>query len=129
MEREIAIHSDIVAQRLRKHQLLARTISLKIRLSSFRTVQRSISIEEGTNLQETIDRLARSLLSHLVLTEGVRLIGVTASNLGPEMSMASLFSEENDKRSKAAKAMDEIQAKFGKKALQKGFWLEKSNEE
>lgn len=129
MEREIAIHSDIVAQRLRKHQLLARTISLKIRLSSFRTVQRSISIEEGTNLQETIDRLARSLLSHLVLPEGVRLIGVTASNLGPEMSMASLFSEENDKRSKAAKAMDEIQAKFGKKALQKGFWLEKSNEE
>ena len=125
IEREIAIHSDIVAQRLRKHQLLARTISLKIRLASFRTLQRSISIEEGTNLQEDIDRLARSLLSHLVLPEGIRLIGVTASNLGPEMSMASLFSEENDKRSKAAKAMDEIQAKFGKKALQKGFWLEK----
>jgi len=125
IEREIAIHSDIVAQRLRKHQLLARTISLKIRLASFRTLQRSISIEEGTNLQEDIDRLARSLLSHLVLPEGIRLIGVTASNLGPEMSMASLFSEESDKRSKAAKAMDEIQAKFGKKALQKGFWLEK----
>ena len=124
IEREIAIHSDIVAQRLRKHQLLARTISLKIRLASFRTLQRSISIEEGTNLQEDIDRLARSLLSHLVLPEGVRLIGVTASNLGPEMSMASLFSEESDKRSKAAKAMDEIQAKFGKKALQKGFWYD-----
>lgn len=58
------------------------------------------------------------------LTEGVRLIGVTASRLGPPLSMASLFSEDRDKRNRAAAAMDEIQARFGRKALQKGFWLE-----
>lgn len=124
IEREIAIHSDIVAQRLRKHEMLARTISLKIRFASFRTLTRSYSMEEGTNLQEDIDRIARNLLSQLFISEGIRLIGVTASNLGPEMSMASLFSEEQDKRSRAAHVMDEIQSKFGKKALQKGFWLE-----
>ncbi len=125
IERQIAIHSDIVAQRLRKHGLQARTISLKIRFASFRTLTRSRSLEEGTNLQEDIDAMARELLSHLYITEGIRLIGVTASNLGPEISMPSLFSENKEKRTKAAKAMDEIQAKFGKKALQKGFWLEK----
>lgn len=38
--------------------------------------------------------------------------------------MASLFSEDRDKRNRAAAAMDEIQARFGRKALQKGFWLE-----
>lgn len=124
IEREIAIHSDIVAQRLRKHQLLARTISLKIRFASFRTLTRSYSMEEGTNLQEDIDRIARQLLSQLYISEGIRLIGVTASNLGPELFMDSLFSKEADKRARAAKAMDEIQSKFGKKALQKGFWLE-----
>lgn len=64
------------------------------------------------------------LLGKIPLTEGVRLIGVTASRLGPPLSMASLFSEERDKRNRAARAMDEIQARFGKKALQKGFWLE-----
>ena len=124
IEKEIAMHSDIVARRLRKHDLFARTISLKIRFASFKTVMRSLSLEEGTNLQEDIDRAALTLLSRIPLYEGIRLIGVTASNLGPPISMGSLFSEESEKRARAAKAMDEIQAKFGKKALQKGFWVE-----
>ncbi len=124
IEKEIAIHVGIVARRLRKHDLFARTISLKIRFASFKTVMRSLSLEEGTNLQEDIDRAALTLLSRIPLYEGVRLIGVTASNLGPPISMGSLFSEESEKRARAAKAMDEIQAKFGKKALQKGFWID-----
>ena len=124
IEKEIAMHSDIVARRLRKHDLFARTISLKIRFASFQTVMRSLSLEEGTNLQEDIDRAALTLLSRIPLYEGIRLIGVTASNLGPPISMGSLFSEESEKRARAAKAMDEIQAKFGKKALQKGFWID-----
>ena len=124
IEKEIAMHSDIVARRLRKHDLFARTISLKIRFASFKTIMRSLSLEEGTNLQEDIDRAALALLSRIPLYEGIRLIGVTASNLGPPISMGSLFSEESEKRARAAKAMDEIQAKFGKKALQKGFWID-----
>lgn len=82
IDREIAIHSDIVAQRLRRHDLAARTISLKIRFASFKTIMRSLSLEEGTNLQETIDSACQTLLSRIPLTEGIRLIGVTASNLG-----------------------------------------------
>lgn len=124
IDREIAIHSDIVAQRLRRHDLAARTISLKIRFASFKTIMRSLSLEEGTNLQETIDSACQTLLSRIPLTEGIRLIGVTASNLGAPLSIPSLFSDEEYKRSRAAKAMDSIQQKYGRKALQKGFWLE-----
>lgn len=124
IDREIAIHSDIVAQRLRRHDLAARTISLKIRFASFKTIMRSLSLEEGTNLQETIDSTCQTLLSRIPLTEGIRLIGVTASNLGAPLSIPSLFSDAEDKRARAAKAMDSIQQKYGRKALQKGFWLE-----
>lgn len=125
IDREIAIHSDIVAQRLRRHDLAARTISLKIRFASFKTIMRSLSLEEGTNLQETIDSACQTLLSRIPLTEGVRLIGVTASNLGAPLSIPSLFSDKEGKRARAAKAMDSIQQKYGRKALRKGFWLEK----
>ena len=125
IEREIAIHSDIVAQRLRRHDLAARTISLKIRFASFKTIMRSLSLEEGTNLQETIDSACQTLLSRSPLTEGIRLIGVTASNLGAPLSIPSLFSDKEEKRARAAKAMDSIQQKYGRKALRKGFWLEK----
>lgn len=125
IDREIAIHSDIVAQRLRRHNLAARTISLKIRFASFKTIMRSLSLEEGTNLQETIDSACQTLLSRIPLTEGIRLIGVTASNLGAPLSIPSLFSDKEEKRARAAKAMDSIQQKYGRKALRKGFWLEK----
>ena len=125
IDREIAIHSDIVAQRLRRHDLAARTISLKIRFASFKTIMRSLSLEEGTNLQETIDSACQALLSRIPLTEGIRLIGVTASNLGAPLSIPSLFSDKEEKRARAARAMDSIQEKYGRKALRKGFWLEK----
>lgn len=125
IDREIAIHSDIVAQRLRRHDLAARTISLKIRFASFKTIMRSLSLDEGTNLQETIDSACQTLLSRIPLTEGIRLIGVTASNLGAPLSIPSLFSDKEEKRARAAKAMDSIQQKYGRKALRKGFWLEK----
>ncbi len=125
IDREIAIHSDIVAQRLRRHDLAARTISLKIRFASFKTIMRSLSLEERTNLQETIDSACQTLLSRIPLTEGIRLIGVTASNLGAPLSIPSLFSDKEEKRARAAKAMDSIQQKYGRKALRKGFWLEK----
>lgn len=125
IDREIAIHSDIVAQRLRRHDLAARTISLKIRFASFKTIMRSLSLEEGTNLQETIDSACQALISRIPLTEGIRLIGVTASNLGAPLSIPSLFSDKEEKRARAAKAMDSIQEKYGRKALRKGFWLEK----
>ena len=125
IDREIAIHSDIVAQRLRRHDLAARTISLKIRFASFKTIMRSLSLEEGTNLQETIDSACQTLLSRIPLAEGIRLIGVTASNLGAPLSIPSLFSDKEEKRARAARAMDSIQEKYGRKALRKGFWLEK----
>ena len=125
IDREIAIHSDIVAQRLRRHDLAARTISLKIRFASFKTIMRSLSLEEGTNLQETIDSACQTLLSRIPLPEGIRLIGVTASNLGAPLSIPSLFSDKEEKRARAARAMDSIQEKYGRKALRKGFWLEK----
>lgn len=127
IDREIAIHSDIVAQRLRRHDLAARTISLKIRFASFKTIMRSLSLEEGTNLQETIDSACQTLLSRIPLTEGIRLIGVTASNLGAPLSIPSLFSDKEEKRARAARAMDSIQEKYGRKALRKGFWLEKTS--
>lgn len=124
IDRQIAIHSDIVAQRLRKHDLTARTISLKIRFGSFETVMRSMSREDGTNLQEEIYAMCQELLQRIPIREGIRLIGVTGSNLSSGPRMTSLFSHDWEKREKAARAMDEIQKKFGRQALRKGFWLE-----
>lgn len=125
IRRALAIHSDIVAYRLRKKHLVARTVSLKIRFGSFQTVTRSLSFETGTNLAEDIEEAAITLLGRISIREGVRLTGVTASNLSEEIDMPSLFPDKRTALRKAAKAMDEIQERFGKEAIKKGFYFEK----
>lgn len=124
IRRRIAIHSDVVAARLRKHRLMARTVSLKVRFASFRTVLRSASFEEGTNLAEDIEEAALALLAKIPRTEAVRLTGVTCSNLAPEVDMPSLFPDRKAALRKAARAVDAIQAKYGKTAIRKGFYME-----
>lgn len=124
IRRRIAIHSDTVASRLRRRHLTARTVSLKIRFASFRTVMRSVSFEEGTNLQEDIEAAALSLLEKIPRTEAVRLTGVTCSNLAEELETVSLFPDRKDALRRAARAVDAIQAKYGKDAIRKGFYME-----
>lgn len=124
IRRKIAIHSDIVGRRLRQKGLAGRTISLKIRYASFRTITRSLSVEEGTNLQEDIEKAALTLLQKVPLSEGIRLTGVTVSNLAPEIEHLSLFDTKGHTLREAARAVDEIQKKFGTAAIRKGFYME-----
>ena len=124
IRRRIAIHSDVVARRLRKKHLAARTVSLKVRFSSFLTVMRSLSFEEATNLQEDIEKAALRLLERIPRTEAVRLTGVTCSNLSPEIDSPSLFPDRRTALRKAARAVDAIQEKYGETAIRKGFYLE-----
>lgn len=124
IRRRIAIHSDVVARRLRKKHLAARTVSLKVRFSSFLTVMRSLSFEEATNLQEDIEDAALRLLERIPRTEAVRLTGVTCSNLSPEIDSPSLFPDRRTALRKAARAVDAIQEKYGETAIRKGFYLE-----
>jgi len=67
---------------------------------------------------------ALELKKRIYMNEGVRLIGVTASNLAPPLETVDLFSTVREKQVKAAAVMDAIQEKFGEHALRKGFWLE-----
>lgn len=126
IRRRIAIHSDVVARRLRKKHLAARTVSLKVRFSSFLTVMRSLSFEEATNLQEDIEEAALRLLERISRTEAVRLTGVTCSNLSPEIDSPSLFPDRRTALRKAARAVDAIQEKYGETAIRKGFYLEEN---
>ena len=126
IRRRIAIHSDVVARRLRKKHLAARTVSLKVRFSSFLTVMRSLSFEEATNLQEDIEEAALRLLERIPRMEAVRLTGVTCSNLSPEIDSPSLFPDRRTALRKAARAVDAIQEKYGETAIRKGFYLEEN---
>ncbi len=70
-----------VAARLATAQLLARTVTIKVRLHGFVTHTRSRTLSGGTDRPELISRIAVGLLAEVDTTPGVRLLGVGVAGL------------------------------------------------
>ncbi len=70
-----------VADRLRKHGMSGRTVTIKVRLHDFTTLNRSTTLPSPTDRAAVIGRLARTLLGELDTSGGVRLLGVGVSGL------------------------------------------------
>ncbi|MBP2636824.1 MAG: dinB 2 [Firmicutes bacterium] len=109
-----------VGWRLRRQQLCGRTITVKIRFASFRTITRSRTLAVAANLDETIYQVAQEIVSQVVLNEGVRLLGVTVSGLTTGGGQISLFDEGEEKAAAVAKAVDKVKERFGENALTRG---------
>jgi DNA polymerase-4 len=86
-----------VGERLRKHGLSGRTVTIKVRLHDFTTLSRSTTLASPTDNAATIGRLARSLLADLDTSGGVRLLGVGVSGLA-DWVQEDLFGEEEPDR-------------------------------
>ena len=79
--RELIRMCERVAMRLRTEALAARTVQLKVRFGDFRTITRSHTLPEPTDLARDIQAEARALLDDVDCTPGVRLLGVSAHQL------------------------------------------------
>ncbi len=111
---------DQVAERLRRNDLRARTVNLKLRYSNFETLTRSRSFGEPVNSTTRIWEAARELLDRCPETRPIRLIGVGVSNIGRKgAAQQSLFGEDKQE-SKLDSVADSIRAKFGRSALKRG---------
>lgn len=81
MEAILTRQAGDVAQRLGGHGLSGRTITIKVRLYDFTTLSRSLTLGAPTDDAGTLARSARSLLTDLDTSGGVRLLGVGVSGL------------------------------------------------
>lgn len=109
-----------VGWRLRRQQMSGRTITVKIRFASFRTITRSRTLAVAANLDETIYQVVEEIIGKVVLNEGVRLLGVTMSGLVSAGGQMSLFDEGEEKAAAVAKAVDKVKERFGEDALIRG---------
>jgi DNA polymerase IV len=95
MESLLTRQATEVAGRLRKHGLSGRTVTIKVRMHDFTTLNRSSTLPEPTDSAATIGRLARALLADLDTSGGVRLLGVGVSGLA-DWIQDDLFGESTD---------------------------------
>jgi DNA polymerase-4 len=113
--------AETVGGELRRKGCRARTITLKIKYSDFRVKTRSRTLADPTCSTRVIYDCALQLLGELKPAGKVRLTGISVSNLARGPQQTKLFVElETKKQEELDAAVDRIQNRFGKKAIQRG---------
>jgi DNA polymerase-4 len=129
LERAIVRHAESVARRLRRSEMLARTVVLKLKLARRRApgprgyplLSRRATLPEASDDGDTLARTAQALLAAWGLPEPVRLLGVGVTNLVPaDAAQLPLFDEGRARRERLNHALDEIAERFGGDALARG---------
>ncbi len=116
-----------VSIRAKRNGMQGRTVTLKLKFNDMHSITRAKS-GEATNSSKEIFRRASELLDGLALTDAVRLVGVTISNLQREgdevqnqLSLFDILEPEKDSLKQKAKALEDtifdLHTKYGRSIL------------
>jgi DNA polymerase-4 len=108
--------SEAVATRLRAHHLVGRTVTLKVRFADFTTITRATTLPAAVDGPLPIAAAARALLAAVDIAAGVRLLGVTVSNLTVD-APRQLRLDEASSVDDATSAVDDVRRRFGATAI------------
>ena len=133
IELEFRYFANRLSKRLRKRNLLGRTVSIKVRYDDFTTVSRQKRLDTPSDHEHVFFETALLLWNKLMQdkTSGltfmdppglIRLLGLTVSGLDEEVPMHdSLFeSSKNETENKLAGVLDSLESKFGETAVMSG---------
>ncbi len=115
--------ADNVASRLRRHDLRAGVVTVKIRFGDFETITRSRTLPRPTDLTRDVRAAARTLFDAWALRsfQPVRLIGVTAGRLQRGAGQLGLFAAPGDGRERELdRVLDGIRERFGAGSIRRG---------
>jgi DNA polymerase-4 len=115
--------SEEVSARLKAAELSGRTVTLKLRTGDFKTVTRSRSLGDPTQLADRIFRTGDELLRTVADGRRFRLIGIGVSELAgaAQADPDDLVDPAAGQRAKAERAIDALRSKFGKQAVELGL--------
>lgn len=108
--------AEQVTYRLRKYDLLAKTVNVQLRTNNFEDTSHQGKLDNPTATTKEIYEKAKKLLNQIYHKPmKIRLIGLRVDNLIEKENMQiSLFQEpKNDKQEKLDKVVDELKNKYG----------------
>ena len=108
--------AEQVTYRLRKYDLLAKTVNVQLRTNNFEDTSHQGKLDNPTATTKEIYEKAKKLLNQMYHKPmKIRLIGLRVDNLIEKENMQiSLFQEpKNDKQEKLDKVVDELKNKYG----------------
>ncbi len=106
-----------VSQRLKKLELFAKSVQLKLRWSDFTTITRQLTLQEATDQADLIEHAANKLLDQNWKNRRlIRLIGVGVHGLEPPSRQMSLWDwdpRESAKQDQLEQALKLLNQRFG----------------
>ncbi|RDV46627.1 DNA polymerase IV [Leifsonia sp. ku-ls] len=120
LRRELLRLSGRVGERLRKHEMEARTVAIKVRFSDFRTITRSRTLAEPTNVGRRLFEEAWDVFEALgldVRQTPIRLIGVRAEQLLDAGGDALALWDPDEEWRETERTLDAVSARFGRGAI------------
>jgi DNA polymerase IV len=122
LESTLSYLAQKAGKRLRESGLYVRTVSVTIRFIDFRTITRSKTLAEPSDLDGAITATAKSLFAQNWDGRAkLRLVGVSLESLtGATTQLALLDAEQKEKLERLARAADKLRDRFGFNKIQLG---------
>jgi DNA polymerase-4 len=131
LRRHLLRMSENVAVRCRHEELVARTVTLKIRYGDFSNISRSHTEPFGIDTSQAVMAVVDELLAEVDVSSGVRLAGISLRNFANEGAQLSLFDDPSRQNAEdwreASRTVDRIREKFGDDAIGTGAMSESTS--
>ena len=118
---EVLDLSGQVGWRLRRENLAGHTVTLKVKFADFHTITRSSTGDRLIAWDEDIFSLAEQMLRKINVKPGVRLLGVSVSNLFRPEDEPVLGFAEDERMQRRNRAIDSLKSKFGENIIKRGI--------
>lgn len=120
-----------VSKQLKDKDISGRTVTLKIKTATFKTLTRSHGLARPTQSADRMFRVAETMLEPLADGTPYRLLGVGIADLGDgsDADDRDLADVDAARRTKAEGAMDKLRAKYGSDAVNVGLLMSAAKKE
>ena len=110
-----------VGWRLRREHLAGHTVTLKVKFADFHTITRSSTGDRPVAWDEDIFLFAEQMLRKINVKPGVRLLGVSVSNLFRPENEPVLDFEADERMQKRNMTIDALKSRFGEDIIKRGI--------
>ena len=115
LEEIVLALAEQVTYRLRKYDMLAKTVNVQLRTKDFVDTSHQKKLPEATSSTKEISKKAKEILHEMFYKPmSIRLVGVRVDNLVEKEEMQlSLFDKRDEKQEKLDKVVDALKNKYG----------------
>ena len=116
--RELVRMVDAVASRLHRAGVVGKTVTVKVKFGDFSSISRSLTLAQPTNRANVVRSTAETLLAKVDLNPGIRLLGVSVSQLGEPVAQQLSFDDAGAPGlNEADDVVEAIRDRFGGDAI------------